>query len=204
MACWHTKKVLEHDGTLSLYPRCMYMRCKIQHLHYTPVYPTLHTICPFCSPRGRQGGWSTIKAWLTKVLADSKVVAGWRGLHITPLRRGRMGLLPQHWLNGRGSIPGFGCQKGLSLVHEPLREANIVLWRTSHHNSSKCASNRPEKCELSFSGWREKTKLATNWTWTLDLSAWILSKQQDGLCVCENTHTFEHACMAILYCTLWN
>ncbi len=149
VACPYAKAVLQHDGTLRVHQRCTYKRCLIQHLHYTRVCPTLHSICPVCGIRGHQGNCAMNIHWLTSALADFEAVADQGVFTARRHQEPAWGFFPSA---GTAEEASYQDLLKMDVVRAydycttlcPNRILRVKLWGRTHRNSPRCASNRPE------------------------------------------------------------
>ncbi len=140
VACPYARAALTYSGAISLYPRCQYARCKIRHLHFTRVCPTLHSLCSRCELRGHMGGCLANRTWVKQALEDFEAVVD-EGVY-TSCRH-----LEKSW----GFYPSLGTPTEPSyadlLMMDPFsvfslaktfctrRITTIRLWRSNHQNA---------------------------------------------------------------------
>ncbi len=106
VACPHAHATLSHDGGLSHYPHCQYVRCEIQH-HHTRVCPTLHALCTLCDLRGHVGGCSTDPKWVAGALSDFEAVAD-EGMYMSRRHlEARWGFYPSY---GTSAEPSYSLE----------------------------------------------------------------------------------------------
>ncbi len=158
VACPYARTALTYSGALSLYPRCVYARCEIRHLHFTRVCPTLHALCSRCELRGHMGRCFANNTWVRRALEDFEAVAD-EGIYTSRC----------HLEKGWGFYPSMGTSAEPSyadlLMMDPFSAfvltktlcpkhiTTIKLWRSDHQNAALFRANRPEQYDLRRRQW---------------------------------------------------